>query len=253
MKNNKRWPHTVLALSLLLISFSSKAQFYLGIEGGWNYNHLHTSVGYREFTKYENVNGYTIGIPEQYQVNNWLAIRSGLSFIQKNYQLTRTHYYSGVYHKSTNNYLQLPVAGNFIFGTPRIKGFVNLGGYIGYWMSTNNKGVSFAPYFQSDPSGDNYGILPNNEPHQYNEKYAFDSRKDRRVELGWLAGGGVSYEFAQKYRLFIEYRYYHAITDQQKSYSINQIPRYNETGVIQVGCLFRLGRYQSSTESAYSK
>lgn len=73
----------------------------------------------------------------------------------------------------------------------------------------------------------------------YNESHTFDERKDRRLELGWLTGLGISYQLA-RYTLFIEGRYSQSFLDQQKNYMLNQIPRYNQTYMAQIGCLFLL-------------
>jgi len=81
-----------------------------------------------------------------------------------------------------------------------------------------------------------------NVPYSYNEKYTFDTRRDNRIEAGWLAGAGVSYLFANKYNVFAEGRYMQAITDQQKNYMINQVPRYNQTYAVNIGCMMRIGR-----------
>lgn len=60
------------------------------------------------------------------------------------------------------------------------------------------------------------------------------------MEFGLLAGTGVEYWLQQKYRFFIEARYYYGLSDQQKNYMINQIPRYNDTYVIEASCMFNI-------------
>lgn len=232
---------TVTAAFLFLFSLSAHSQISVGLEGGWDNNRLHTSTGYRSFSKYERVDGFSIGIPVQYQLFDWLSVQTGVTYIQKNYKWSRTHYFAGVYQKSTNNYLQIPLMAHLSFGGSKLRGFVNAGGYAGYWISGKVKGVSFEPYNATD--ADKYGALNDYQSYSYNEKYAFNSQKDRRIELGWLLGGGLSYLLCKKYQVFAEYRYQYALTDQQKNYMIaGQIPRYNETGIVQIGCLYKLGR-----------
>lgn len=231
---------TLIAVFLFLISFSAYSQFSVGIEGGWNKNRLVTSTGYRSFAQYNKADGFAIGIPVRYQILDWLAVQSGVTFIQKNYEWRRTHYFEGVYQKSKNSYLQIPLLANVSFGGSKLRGFVNGGGYAGYWVSGKVKGLSFEPYNTSDGP---YGVLGNYKTYNYDEKYEFSDERDRRIELGWILGGGVSYLLKGRYQLFAEYRYQYALTDQQKAYmTAGQIPRYNETGIVQVGCLVKIGR-----------
>ena len=52
-----------------------------------------------------------------------------------------------------------------------------------------------------------------------------------------MAGIGIKYSAKRRYELFGEVRYYHGLSDLQKYYP-NQIPRYNETYAIQLGCMY---------------
>ena len=178
-------------------------------------------------------------------MNNWLGIQSDPQFIRKSYEVERSEVFEGVYQKNTNNYIQLPLMAHFTFGGQKLRGFFNLGGYAGYWSSSYIKGTQLDPFSQSYNLPDNFQgkrDLDFETGYSYDEKYAFDKRKDRRVELGLLGGTGVSYQVKSRYELFAEGRYYRALTDQQKDYMLNQIPRYNDTFTIQVGCVYRLGK-----------
>ena len=133
------------------------------------------------------------------------------------------------------------------FGGEKLKGFLNLGGYGGYWLSTHIKGtmpnILDLPAYTNTVSSN---AQPNNvydefTPYSYNEKYQFDKTKDNRIELGLLAGIGISYEMNEKYLFFGEARYYQSMSDQQKNYQLNLVPRYNETFGVSLGCLYELG------------
>ena len=76
----------------------------------------------------------------------------------------------------------------------------------------------------------------------YNEKYSFSTVKDNRLEFGWVAGIGASYETENGYRFFIEGRYQYSFTDQQKNYMINQVPRYNDTYGIHLGVMMDMSK-----------
>jgi hypothetical protein len=61
-----------------------------------------------------------------------------------------------------------------------------------------------------------------------------------------VLGIGVSYQLSTRYNLFIEGREIQALTDQQKNYMINQIPRYNQTFALTFGWLIRLKKINSA-------
>ncbi|NLU93756.1 porin family protein [Chitinophaga sp. Ak27] len=228
---------------LFLCASYAQAQFEIGVSGGYNKNYLHTSTGYRAYTKYDALSGFTVSIPLQYHFNNWLAVEADPGYIQKNYEQERDHFFAGIYQKNTNSYIQLPVMAHFSFGGDKLKGFMNLGGYGAYWASGRIKGAMANVFDEGPDIPDNqqtYDYFQYAKAYNYNEKYSFDSRRDSRIEFGLLAGAGVEYLLHQRYRIFVEGRYYYGLTDQQKNYMINQIPRYNDTYVIQAGCLFNL-------------
>ncbi|HVI46903.1 MAG TPA: porin family protein [Chitinophaga sp.] len=232
-----------LLFGLLTIQTQAQGQFEVGITGGYNKNYVHTSAGARTFAKYDSRSGFVVGIPVRYTFNNWLAVQAEPSYIQKNYRYERSNFFDGIYQNNTNSYVQLPLMAHFSFGGDKLKGFFNAGGYGAYWVNGRIKGTMANIFDAGDPIPDdkpidNYFQL--NKPYNYNEKYAFDSRRDRRMEFGLLAGAGVEYLLSQRFRFFVEGRYYYSLTDQQKDYMVNQVPRYNDTYVIQAGCLFNL-------------
>lgn len=227
-------------LLVLLLTLNAHAQLSVGLSGGYTRNYLYTNIGYRLFTQYQPADGFSLSLPVQYAVTDWLALQADVQLVQKNYRLTRSDYFEGIYNVTTNQYLQLPVMGHFSFGGRKLKGFLNLGGYAGYWATSTNKGVTPA---LNEGGGDARIFLDAVEGISYNESYTFDSRKDRRLELGWLTGVGVSYQQA-RYNFFLEGRYSQSLLDQQKKYMINQVPCYNQTYTVQVGCLYQLTRHR---------
>ena len=51
----------------------------------------------------------------------------------------RSGYVAGFHSEWSNNYLSLPIVAQFSFGGKRLRGFVNGGGYLGYWLSSYQK------------------------------------------------------------------------------------------------------------------
>src|SRR5947208_2300621 len=110
-------------LFCLCCSLSSSAQWSIGLEGGYTRNYLQTNNANRDFTNYSPRNGFSIGIPVQYDITNWFAVAADPSYIQKNYMQQRSTYYAGTYQTSTNTYLQLPLMAHFMFGSEKLHGF----------------------------------------------------------------------------------------------------------------------------------
>ena len=234
---------------MLVFSIHSKAQLYVGAEVGGNQNYLIKNVSSLNATEIVPKNGITLAAIVQYKFNDWFSVEATPQFIQKNYQIQRTGYYTGVYQRTDNNYLQLPVSAKFSFGTKKWKGFVDLGVYAAYWISSHIKGKipnildqsaynqAYNPYVDAptSPVVMSETIFDDYNPYTFSQKYQFDKIKDRRYELGLSAGLGVSYEATPKITVFAEFKYSDALTDQQKKYQYVQDAQYNETGSFLVG------------------
>ncbi|WP_160292046.1 porin family protein [Pedobacter lusitanus] len=235
--------HLLLCLVLIGTAFTSRAQFSVGLETGINKNTLYTNTGFDAFTQYKSSNGFNIGVPVRYDFNSYIAIQADPQYIQKNYKLARTDFYDGVYTNYRNSYVQLPVMAHLSIGDKKLKGFLNLGAYAGYWASSHIKGTQPDIFGKSNDDLDQYTNLLQLKPGvKFDQKYDFDSRRDRRIELGALIGIGIEYELNSRYQIFAETRYYHGLTDLQKNYMIEQVPRYNQTFTGQVGCMYRFGK-----------
>src|ERR1700744_3030470 len=94
------------AILLILCSLRGYSQFFVGVEGGPNMNYLTTSNSSEPFTHYEGMKGFNIGIPVGYQFFDWLAVIATPAYSQKNYDIVRTGFFTGIYQKNYNNYLQ---------------------------------------------------------------------------------------------------------------------------------------------------
>jgi len=237
--NKNRIVYIATAISLF-ITCGLQAQLYTGIEAGLYKNYLITNNAAQSSTNYNSALGVGVGLPILYQFTKWFALKADPNYTQKNYKITRTGFYRGIYQNNTNAYIQLPILANFSFGGTRVRGFMNMGLYGAYWISAKVKGVEPNILNLIDTAVNSTTILNENNGYSYNEKYQFDNIKDNRLEMGWLAGVGISYILKSASRLFVEARYTSSLTDQQKQYQTNQTPRYNDNYGISLGCLFRL-------------
>ena len=209
-----------------------KGGFALGLYSGYTNNHIYSSVGYRSFTKYENGHGYVIGISAGYSVTDWFAVYAEPSVIAKSYTLLRTDYAVGNEQNWRNTYLQMPLVAQFSFGGKNILGFVNLGGYAGGWINSRTWGKYQESTSYSADYGEEYF-------HYFKENVKFDKERDNRFDCGLLIGLGLKYNFAD-WGIFAEVRYYYSLSDMQKNYMYEQIPRYNDTYVFTTGAVYRI-------------
>ncbi len=233
---------------MVISTISSNAQFAVGLDAGWNKNYIATNNANRTFTYYQPLSSITIGIPVQYTVNNWFAIAADPSFIQKNYRVQRGDFYAGIYQDNTNNYIQLPLMGHFMFGGSRLKGFLNAGIYGAYWMIGTVQGTLANILNPVDNAGGT-SIYNYNQPYSYKESYNFNPVRDNRFEFGWVAGVGLEYQLKKRIKIFTEGRLLYSFTDQQKNYSLNQVPRYNTTPCINAGAFLLLKNNGKTTKT----
>ena len=125
---------------LMTITIYVRAQWQVGLTGGYSVNTLSTDTHYAYNLNYESRGGLTIGVPVIYSFNDWFTLRADALFVQKNYKMHRSGYFAGFHSEWSNNYLSLPIVAQFSFGGKRLRGFVNGGGYLGYWLSSYQKG-----------------------------------------------------------------------------------------------------------------
>jgi opacity protein-like surface antigen len=211
-----------------------QAQCSAGISAGYTSNELYTNISNYSYGAYHREGGFIVAVPVQYAIRDWLAVKAEPGFIEKTFSLRQT-LPGNPTTRLTNRYryLQLPLMAQFSFGAGKWRGFATLGGYGSFWLSGRIKGTEL--------DGFNY-TFPNftHRIQEVDGKYEFDTRRDRRLQFGWLAGGGLQYAVSKKLDVFAEGRYYQDLTDQQKDYMHNQVPRYNITTAATIGCLYHL-------------
>jgi hypothetical protein len=221
--------------------------FSIGLEAGWTTNYLITNISNLSFTRYEALGGYTLAIPLQYSFNTWFALYSNPGIIQKNYVYKRSGFFEGIREVHHNGYLQLPILARFSFGGRRLKGFLNLGVYGAYWAWGRISGSEpniLNPGTQTYNSANPAGIFDVINRYDFNQPYQFNSVRDQRFEFGGILGVGVQYDFMNGFTAFVEGRKAQPITDQQKNYMSNQIPRYNSTYAFSFGFMIDVSKIQ---------
>lgn len=111
----------------LAVSVPASAQWRVGLTAGYSRNTLDMDTGYAYDLRYEARDGFTVGIPVQYDFRDWFGLRADLVFVQKGQKMHRTDTYNAIHTDTRNNYLQLPVMASFSFGGERLRGFLKCG------------------------------------------------------------------------------------------------------------------------------
>lgn len=207
---------------LLLLPLAVHAEWRLGVEGGATWNHY--SINKQYMTDYRFVDQWsgTAGITTQYNFFDWLGLRAGAFFAQRNYRHTRNEYASLLNVKYENNYLLFPVTVNFSFGGRKVRGFVNAGVYGGAWLTCHRSGRECNTF--SGKSTD------------FSEPYAFNARKDERGDFGYTGGIGIEYRFHEHWLMQVEAVCYYSVVSATKQYMEHQKDyRYHTTIGLQAG------------------
>jgi hypothetical protein len=209
---------------------AEQKHWYIGLEGGYTYNMLYSSTGYRAFTEYENGHGFTVGLPVRYQFVDWFAVQTAFQYVQKNHALVRTGLNDAIHSDYINSYLELPLMTNFSFGGKKLRGFLNTGGYVGFWADSRRKGTALG-------ASVNPFDLKYIQYEDFDEQVPWDERRDNRLEAGLLAGIGVQYALSAC-TFYVEGRFNYGLTDMQKEYSLQMVPRKNDVLTLHAGVLF---------------
>lgn len=211
------------------------SQNSITVFGGITNNYLQANYSNRPNTQVESKTGFNFGISFQYELCKSFEICTGIVAIQKNYTISRTGDYSGAYESFIRTYIQVPLYMRMTSEINKLELNLDLGSYGAWWINGRLKGN--IPDIFSATSNGNGETIP---LRQYSEKYEFSSEKDRQLEWGGMIATGASYRLTEKIAVFINLAYCHALTSDQKKYSINHIESYNRTISICAGTKFLL-------------
>lgn len=229
----------VFFCALLYVSICTcKAQFSIGIDAGYNYNHLNTDIQNIKFSKITSEGGYSTGLQINYSLTKILSLQTGIDLLQKNYSFTRTGKYTGIYETFTNSYLQIPIAVKLrIFEKKNFQIFFKTGVYGAYWAFAKVNGTTLNIFNSTNTINSDRKIIQYLSITDYSENYQFNDAKDNRHEFGLNTGICIHYALNRKYLVLIESSYFQSFTDQQKKYMVMQFSKINQTLSISIGCL----------------
>ena len=227
----------ILALCFLLafwafVPAATQAQWRVGASVGGDYNLYSIDPQYQVDYRYDGLWGGSAAVFGQYNFApwrdlhacdflRWIAVRAELEVVEKSYRFHRTGYYDEWNYTNRNLYLQLPVMAQLAFGSDKVHGFLNLGGYAGYWAYAWQKGALFD--------------MNNGAPMPFDEPYIFQKEKDRRFDAGLVGGVGIEFLLNKNWALHLEGRCYYSLMSTVKQYMLVKDYRYNTTFGLQAG------------------
>lgn len=216
-----------LLIIVSIISFPTVcfSQWSVGFASGLIHSSFNYDVQWAYDLRFHDYNGVVCEIPIVYEVDDWLAVRSGLSFQEKGYCLMRTHpseLQKGVINRQ-DLYLVIPINAVFSFGETRFKGLFNLGCYAGYWLESQ--------YYGRMPSSSSRWEL-------FRDDKIFDENVDNRIELGFCTGVGLCYRYSEQWSFSVENQIYIALSDQHKNYQRLRFPSKYILALFQFGVMY---------------
>lgn len=213
----------LVALTLLSpLAVGLQAQWRIAVSGGATWNHYSVDKQYATDYRFDDRWGGTAGLTARYNFFDWLGLRAGAFFAQRNYRHTRTKYADRLDICYVNNYLLFPVTVNFSFGGQAVRGFVNLGVYGGAWLNCTMSGREYSSFSRTA-----YNVWGTQE---------FVNERDQRGDFGYTGGLGIEYKFHPHWLAQIEAVCYYSVVSATKPYMEHQKDyRYHTTIGLQAG------------------
>ena len=218
----------VLAVILLgLTATQAKAQWAVGIKGGWTRTSAdRTNLG-RIDESYSPLSGYDFGIQTHYSFVDWMSVRVDVDYMRRSHRMDRNLFIaSAAFTEYRNDYLMLPVMADFSFGGEVLRGHLLCGGYGGYWLKTNVKGKSMST------------TILDNFFHGFDESRPFTS-EDQRFTAGLVGGAGLTVEASDHIGVNIDALYYYDFVSYNKGYAHLSDPRYLSTFSLSLGVYYK--------------
>ncbi len=187
--------------------------------------------------------GFSVALIANIPSNDRININSGIELIKKNFSYIRNDPYTGIQERSINSYLQLPL--NIEICLIRLKNIqlnTGAGAFAGYLV--RRKRTGFVPnifnsesYFVSD--GD---IVQNLTLNSYKIVNGFNSKKDKRSEVGLSTNINIIYKHKSFLSPFVDFSFCHSLTNIEKKYMLKQKLVKNSTYCFSLGFRARMAK-----------
>ena len=211
---------TLFILASLFVFGATHAQTVLtfGPKVGVN---LSTLTGKSDFTDKKLLTGFNAGLVLNVGINEIFSVQPELFFSQQGYKISATILDAPATITQTLNYINLPVLAKASFGERNIRGYVNLGPYLGYMVGGH----------------ETIDIQGNKE----SERTDFDKHTElNRLDFGIAAGIGALYRTGHG-DVILDVRYNAGLTPVSEDVVLEAGRDTNSVLGISVGYLFPIG------------
>ena len=215
-------------------AFSPVGRWTLGVDAGLVLNRLDAGTAYMKNYSYMPRLNFSYGLHVRYQPYKWLALRTGLYYIPKDYVLMQVDsitiddkiedFARG--EMAQNGYLNVPFMADLSIGK-KVRYQLFLGGYMGYWLNGSRSGGALP-------------LMSVRDSYEYSEPYTFDKSRDNRFDAGLTYGLGISIPCSKRVGIDVNMHWYYGLTDLQKRLSRQHNPQYYTSFLLLVGATYTL-------------
>lgn len=207
----------LIAVSLFMVG-TAYSQISIGPKAGVNFS---TITGKNNSLDKKSLVGFNVGVVTNIGISEMFSIQPELFFSQQGYRFGGTVLDSPATVTQTFNYVNLPILAKATFGEGNVRGYVNLGPYVGYMVG-----------------GKNTVDLQGNKSTSKTD-FALEKQLNR-FDFGIAAGGGALFKLGQG-DLMLDLRYSLGLTTVSDKVIFETGRDTNSVPSISVGYLFPLG------------
>lgn len=190
---------------MIIISFSSQAQMYVGFKGGYTAGSTVAAKSITNIIPLKTLHGVTGGVIGGYSFNDYFDLQGELNVTQKGFVINESMGFDlfnfpmdiGVNYRNRFTYIEMPLLAKGKIGNDIVKGYAAIGPQIGYLAKGRSKAnvdvIIPITVFDRNLNLDNLGF--------------------ERFEVSGVAAAGVEFNLGGMANLFVEGRYTHGFTD----------------------------------------
>ena len=169
--------------------------FAVGVKGGATLS----TVSFSPEVHQKMTQGLTMGLAARYTEEKFFGLIAEINFTQRGWAEDFVEDEAPQFSYSrTFNYISIPLLTHIYFGSPKVKGFVNLGPEVSFMLSNSIK----ANFDYED-----YKSIPD-FPQGYRNNEQLNKKIDRTFDYGIAGGVGVEFLIKRRHSLMLEGRYY---------------------------------------------
>lgn len=184
--------------------------------------------------------GLYLNMIYRYSISNKFDLESGMSFVERNYGTHRTGVYQGIYSKTKNSFIDIPLKAVLrVIDLDRFNFKISGGGYGGYWVSSQASGA--LPNILNSQTGNNNAQGEQLvELTHYNGKIDFNSLIDNRFHFGCTGGWEMSWTLNKSIKATLNCDLYYTFSCHEKRSSLPKKSQRDSGVIVSAGAIWSL-------------